>query len=494
MPSLPAVASQRHHSNVMDVFDGMRANRRPVPLLQRRLVLLVVTPLLLVLPVLATPALGEALRFGFAKRTLTPALGDRPVYMAGFGKDRRASGIHDDLWARAVAVSDGRQRVVIVSVDLIGVFHADVEKARALLREREADVTLIVSSTHNHEGPDTMGLWGPGRFTSGVDPEYLGLVRRTIVETAEAALDRLEPGRLVLARTRTPSLIVDSRLPEVVAEELVVLQAVAEDGRTLGTVVSWGSHPEALGGDNTQITADFPHYLNRRVEEALGGTAIFLVGAIGGLMTPLGLELTDAAGRPIPQDSFALARAVGERAAAAAIQALGTSGRDSVSQVVEYRAARVFVPLENRLFRLAVFLGVLDRAVYSGGEPATRAFGDDLQTEIGVLRLGDAEMLCVPGEIYPELVIGGIQHPQDPGADFPGAPRETPLASLLTSEYRIVIGLANDEIGYIIPRSQWDADPPFAYGREESQYGEINSVGPSVAPLLAEAFAELVER
>ena len=494
MPLLPAVASQRHHSNVMDVFDGMRVRHRRVPLLRRRLLPLVVTPLLLVLPVLATPALGEALRFGFAKRTLTPALGDRPVYMAGFGKDRRASGIHDDLWARAVAVSDGRQRVVIVSVDLIGVFHADVQKARALLREREADVTLIVSSTHNHEGPDTMGLWGPGRFTSGVDPEYLELVRRTIVETAEAALDRLEPGRLVLARTRTPSLIVDSRLPEVVAEELVVLQAVAEDGRTLGTVVSWGSHPEALGGDNTQITADFPHYLNRRVEEALGGTAIFLVGAIGGLMTPLGLELTDAAGRPIPQDSFALARAVGERAAAAAIQALGTSGRDSVSQVVEYRAARVFVPLENRLFRLAVFLGVLDRAVYSGGEPATRAFGDDLQTEIGVLRIGDAEMLCVPGEIYPELVHGGIQDPRDPGADFPGAPRETPLASLLTSEYRIVIGLANDEIGYIIPRSQWDADPPFAYGLEEPQYGEINSVGPSVAPLLAEAFAELVER
>jgi hypothetical protein len=209
-------------------------------------------------------------------------------------------------------------------------------------------------------------------------------------------------------------------------------------------------------------------------------------------MTPLGLELTDGAGRTIPPDSFAFARAVGERAAEAAIEALRTSGQSSGSSAVGYRGTRVFVPLENRLFRLAAFLGVLDRAVYSNGEPATAAFGDDLRTEIGVLRIGDVEALCVPGEIYPELVIGGIQEPQDPGADFRGASPEPPLEGMLDSEYRLVIGLANDEIGYILPRSQWDTEAPFAYGREEAQYGEVNSVGPSVAPILAEAFARLL--
>jgi hypothetical protein len=442
-----------------------------------------------------TQAADEAARlhFGFARRPITPDLSKGPVFMAGFGSDRRATGVHDDLWARAVAASDGQTRVVIVSLDLIGFFLADVKEARALLRERVGDdVALIVSSTHNHEGPDTMGLWGPGRFTSGVDPAYLDRVRSTVVAVAEDALARLEPARMVIARTTTPALIVDSRLPHVIDDALVILQAVAEDGRTLGTVVSWGNHPEALGAENTLITADFPHYLNRRLEEALGGTAVFLVGSIGGLMTPMGVELHDAHGRPVPQDSFALARAVGERAAAAALEALRTSGRPSESTVIQHRAATLFVPLENRLFRLAAFLGVLDRPVFSDGEPATTAFGDDLETEIGHLRLGDVEMLLVPGEIYPELVIGGIQDPQDPAADFPGAPKEETLYGHLSSEYRIVVGLANDEIGYILPRSQWDAEEPFAYGRADSQYGEINSVGPSVAPLLADAFADLL--
>jgi hypothetical protein len=229
------------------------------------------------------------------------------------------------------------------------------------------------------------------------------------------------------------------------------------------------------------------------MEEKLGGTCVFLVGSIGGLMTPLGLKLIGADGKAIPPDSFALAQAVGERAADAALQALA-SGKPSASSALEHRSATVFVPLENRLFRLAAFLGVLDRKMYSSGRPATTLFGDDMRTEVGYLRIGDAEALLVPAEIYPELVLGGIQDPQDPGADFPGAPRERALFTLLSSEYKLVLGLANDEIGYVIPRSQWDAKKPFAYGRAEDQYGEINSVGPSAAARLADAFATLLGR
>ena len=48
----------------------------------------------------------------------------------------------------------------------------------------------------------------------------------------------------------------------------------------------------------------------------------------------------------------------------------------------------------------------------------------------------------------------------------------------------LLIGLANDEIGYIIPRRQWDMAAPFAYGRTTPQYGEINSCGPGVAPVI----------
>ena len=42
-----------------------------------------------------------------------------------------------------------------------------------------------------------------------------------------------------------------------------------------------------------------------------------------------------------------------------------------------------------------------------------------LKTEIGYLKLGDLEVATIPGEIYPELVLGKVQDPADKGADVP---------------------------------------------------------------------------
>ena len=182
-----------------------------------------------------------------------------------------------------------------------------------------------------------MGLWGSGRFSSGVDPRTSRVSAGGRRRAAEA-LSRLQPARLMLAKTRTPGLVEDGRLPRVIDDTLVAMQVIAEDGATLGTIVNWSSHPEALGRSNTLLTSDFPHFLRTRMEERLGGTSIFVVGSIGGLMTPLGLKLGGLDGREIPQDSFELARAVGERAADKALEAL-KSGRPSASSALEHRRA-----------------------------------------------------------------------------------------------------------------------------------------------------------
>jgi len=55
----------------------------------------------------------------------------------------------------------------------------------------------------------------------------------------------------------------------------------------------------------------------------------------------------------------------------------------------------------------------------------------------------------------------------------------------MKGKLNMMVGLANDELGYIIPKSQWDKKPPYAYGRTKApQYGEENSPGPDVAPTI----------
>ena len=466
---------------------------------------LVVACLLGQSPVLAaTVPKARALQAGFAKRVITPSLSAGPVYLAGFGHDRKATSVHDDLFVRCLGVSDGAQRLALCSVDLIGFFLPETEKTRLLLAARVPGARLVVASTHDHEGPDTMGLWGPNPLTSGVDPAYRERLRTDIAQTAAEALLALQPATFTFAKARTPGLVADGREPQVIDDRIVALKVTGADGKTLGTLVNWSSHPEALGGQNTLITADYPHYLLARIEAALGGTGVFFSGSIGGLMTPLSVGLQDESGRAVSPETFVHARVVGERAAEAALGALRDAA-PSKSAALEYRSRRVFVPLANTLFRLGFALRVFARSLFTkgvadgstgislyNGVPLPLPKGEDLETEIGYVRLADAEILLVPGEIYPELVIGGIQEPQDVAADFLGAAKEPPLEGMLRSDYKMVFGLANDELGYIIPRAQWDEKPPFAYGKGEAQYGEVNSVGDRVAPVLAEAFRALL--
>ncbi|MEO2047887.1 MAG: hypothetical protein ABGX16_15115 [Pirellulales bacterium] len=53
-------------------------------------------------------------------------------------------------------------------------------------------------------------------------------------------------------------------------------------------------------------------------------------------------------------------------------------------------------------------------------------------------------------------------------------------------------GLANDAIGYIVPKRQWDTRAPFAYEQTSPQYGEINSTGPDTGKVLMDALADRV--
>jgi hypothetical protein len=56
------------------------------------------------------------------------------------------------------------------------------------------------------------------------------------------------------------------------------------------------------------------------------------------------------------------------------------------------------------------------------------------------------------------------------------------------------MGLSNDMIGYLVPKSQWDEKPPFTFTFKDAPYGEINSLGPETAPILYKAMKELLKK
>lgn len=412
-------------------------------------------------------------------------------WIAGFGHARAANGVHDDLWARAIVLDDGTTRLALVVLDAIGFLHDDVVAVRKLLPEEAQIDYAIVASTHVHEAPDLMGLWGPTEFKSGVNQDYLAYVRQQAALSIAQAASRLRPAKLKLAQDLAGAreLVNDSRPPLVFDEGLRLLQALdAEADTTLGVLLAWADHPETLWSQNLLISSDFPHYVREGVERGvfvndtlrvpgLGGVAIYMNGAIGGLMTtndgfPI-RDLSNFISYELP--SFEKAKAQGERLALLALKALRS---DSVAIMttgsIALCAKTIALPLDNTGFRIAAAMGLIDR-----GLPRWMK----IRTEVAAFTLGEMSLICIPGEIYPEIINGGIEAPQ--GQDYAIAPLETPpLREAMPGEYKFVLGLANDELGYIIPKSEWDEQPPYLYDATEPLYGEINSLGPNTAMLI----------
>ena len=204
----------------------------------------------------ALPATANDLQVGFGEVDVTPELGKKPVFMAGFGENRRATKVHDPIMARATVFFDGKQKIALVCADVVGIFNPSVVRVRAKLTGFSY---VMVSSTHNHEGPDTLGLWGPNPFTNGIDPDYLKKLEDGLAEAVKKADTALRPAEAKIGTATTADLIHDGRLPELKHDTLIVIKfSNWKTGMPTGLLVQWNNHPEDMDSKNTELTADFP--------------------------------------------------------------------------------------------------------------------------------------------------------------------------------------------------------------------------------------------
>jgi hypothetical protein len=363
--------------------------------------------------------------------------------------------VHDDLYARALALADGATQVVLVAVDLIGLTRPFCQAVERQVQSVRPGVQLLIAATHTHHGPDTLGLWGPDEATSGVDPQYMTAVEQALVAVALEALDAVAPAGLRTAAVTVTGVARNARNPAVKDEELTCLQfCTAAAHQPLATLLVYPCHPEVLWDANPHLSSDYCASLRATVEAATGAPALAVVGALGGMMTP-----------DMGENSFAAAEKMGVILGEAALAALAGAPAKAVGQL-QYKRHVYPAPLANPLFQMGMAAGLLSGELNADGT---------LTTEASLLCLDDAWLLTVPGELLPR----------------PGLEYKAQMAAAGASEAAI-IGLTNDEIGYILPADEFVyPDDPFAPGEH---YEETMSIGIEAGPRLAEAVDTLIKR
>lgn len=428
-----------------------------------------------------------------------------PIWMAGFDNAHPALGVHDPITVRALAFQQGDVTAVVVACDFVGLLTPSFEPALARL-ESEAGVDprrVIVASIHDHEGPDTLGLWGKTQYESGIDPRYQARVNDAIVEATTRAVAGLTEARLKVADValdlglddrfldhrhvdpaNPPRLANDTRLPTVRDGELLAIQALATGGETIATLVSWSNHPESIGSRNNLLSADYPGYLRAHLERRLGGTAVYVSGAVGGLLTPLDGAITpywsDVGERStdpttgltwIADDGFEKARSLGFELAEQAADALSGVEATEPDQL-RFRRRESRLPMENLNLVLGLVAGVIPGSasyftrdgagLFDFSEPDHCSHCGCIRTPIFRLDLGRlASLVTAPGELFPESLDGRAATRYDFATpEFDYAPSDFPAIEGLrrmdgAPGHLALIGLAPNELGYFVPRSDY---------------------------------------
>ena len=393
------------------------------------------------------------LQIGYSQAVITPSL-ERPVFLAGFGQNRRAQTVHDDLFVRALALKDENTTLILAALDLIGFFRPDVLDVTRRVQAKAPGVQLIIASIHTHHGPDTMGLWGPNSSRSGVDLQYMASMKEKVTAVLLACLENLQPAVLKATSIHVPGVAKNARNPEIVDDELTVAQFnLTSTSRPLVTLFNFPCHPEVLWEHNPHISADYPGVLRREVEIATGAPCIFFSGALGGMMTP-----------DVVDHSFEEADQMGKKLARVGLEALNDSEQSQTSPAILLKKKEIAPKLTNILFKLAFRRKLL---------PDVRNPQGRVSTEAGLLKIGTLWLATVPGEMLPRLGMALKASMLEAGAGVAG-----------------VIGLANDELGYILPKEDFRYPlNPFSPGHH---YEETMSLGREIGPLVVEAIQSML--
>ena len=393
------------------------------------------------------------MRAGVARVDITPT---ESIWMKGMLRAHRSEGVHDPIFAKALVMSNDEhldQACAVVAVDVCAMTEEFTNAVRIAV-EQELGIPAahtIIAAKHIHSGPDTDGTGGPEvRYTRTLADKLFHVVQAAAgdmqpvkVGSASGREDTIseyrrllaDDGHVVMNWEPYPREQLVGPLGEI-DPEVGVLKIEDISGQVLCILFNHAGHPNVLSGDNYLISAEYPGFAEKLLEEEFGGIAMFVNGAQGTMDV-------DGLG---PRDWAEMERLGGKLAAAVAEVA-----RDiDLAEGLTVRCTNLKHGLPARKVSDEQLAWAEEIIQQTGGkvQPLADGVGDDFKALLmkrlyGVqdqpippehicIAVDDTAFLSFPGELFTEI-----------GMEIKG---ESPFARTY------IIGLANGAVGYVPTR------------------------------------------
>ena len=380
------------------------------------------------------PACQAALKAGCARVDITPPVG---VWLSGYSaRNKPSESTSDALFAKALVLDDGQNKIAIVSADLLWVPLETTNEVRGIVKQKIGipENNVLICATHTHFGPKVEKIrkdW-PDTAASKVDRAYVQKLTKGLADSILTAAKNTGTAKLGVVkgdiseivynrRTKRPdgTVAMTFRLPPAdpnlvfgpIDPEVAILRVEDTNSSLLAAIVNYACHPVCGATDNQEfysISADYPGYTARIVEQMEGGTCLFTLGTAGN-MNPVRIEGENHRSR--------IGKALGGEVLRR-LQFVSTCGDIALKATKK----QVILPLKKDL---------PPERITDVNKPE-----ESLTTEIQVLRIGDIYILGLPGEVLVEI---GLEIKKEAGI-----------------ENLLIISLSNDACGYVCHSRAYD--------------------------------------
>lgn len=386
-----------------------------------------------------------AFKVGVSTAAINPPMG---AFIAGGPQNRKFTGVHDDLFAKAVVVSNGVQKLAVVTVDCIGLLKPEMDRIRKMVSSQCSidPKKIVISSTHTHSGPDVVGIWGKDFTASGVDSAYINFLVGTVATQIVEADKKLISARGWVSEGDYQGKWVQNISDSELDRTLTIIHFKTQEGTPLVTLTNFACHPTFLDEKFSVVSSDYPGVFYQSMATVVGGEHLFLQGAIGGWVQPdgakPGLEGMEKSGKDL----------------AAAAQKILTSARPLPNQNIIFTDTTLQLKVDNQAWRML-----------SNAKVIRRTFTESVETDVAYFNIGGVHFATHPGETTPWLSL------------------ET--RKLMGDGPKMVMGLAQDALGYILKPEFFDRS-----GKQHAGYLTSMSLGKETTPVLLKALGELSKK
>lgn len=454
---------------------------------------------------LSTPASNAVWSLGYGSASLqTGNELDGKHYVGGslsFPKTKAATAIYDDQRVRVIAINDGSGRgtLIFAVIDGFGISSTDVRGIRKELADFAKANNIVginISVLHQHSCVDTFGMNGdlvkmiftnPAlnrinntfgtdyKLLNGQNASFMKHLYDVTVDSVKEAVNSMTTGKMYYSEIEAGEYIRDKREPMVFDSKIHRFRFVPDNGTKETWLCNMAIHPVGNGAAGTEITGDYPYYIEQEVNKA-GANFIQIQGAELAISSK-----HDSLNLPEGTPRLESLKIYGTTLGKLIVES--NEAETEVAPLLNYRMKEYYVPVTNQILEFAGKLGALTNTVVATDENNNVL---EVATELGYLEIGTKlAVAIIPGELEPAIAYGGYL---DADHSWTGTDFDYPsLQDIVgTDKELLVFGLMNDQIGYILEDNDYSS---ILSGVNE----EIVATGNLAGSTTINAFEELIK-